>query len=121
MDVRVEVSGDVSRVAGKVTDHLFDAAAELLWNACNHGHATRCSVLVEVKMGRVRLRVSDNGSGFVPEEALERSRQQTGLGLYWIMMIARSFGGDMQIGSAPKRGSVVDVVFAESASRRGGP
>ncbi len=83
---------------------IFRVAQECLRNAVRHAAAQTISVqLADTGPSRV-LTVSDDGTGFRPDEVLlMRSRAQTGLSL--LADESRAGGADLRIRSAPGRGT----------------
>jgi signal transduction histidine kinase len=85
---------------------LVRIACEAVTNAARHGGAP----LVRVRLGRegdgLRMRVSDTGTGFDPDDP--RS-VDGGFGLVSMRERARRAGGRLRISSAPGRGTDVEV------------
>lgn len=84
---------------------LVRIACEAVTNAARHSGASRVSVNLDRDGSRVRLRVGDTGRGFDP--ALPCG----GFGLISMRERARSVGGEMQISSAPGRGSELEAAI----------
>ena len=84
-------------------DALVRIAREAVSNAARHSGAARVSLSLQ-RLGRgVRLRVSDNGSGF------DTVAQADGFGLTSMRDRATLVGGDLWISSVPGRGTEVEV------------
>ena len=113
MDVQVEVQGHLADLPASLSDKLFDIAAELLWNAYSHGGAKHCTVCLKKGKDGLRLAVTDDGCGFIPDEALESGRDRTGMGLYWIRYLASTYDGELRMKSAPGKGSSVEVIIPQ--------
>lgn len=89
-------------------DALIRIACEAIANAARHGGARL--VRVELLNGRrVRLQVSDDGSGFDP--AGVTSRDGGGFGLISMRERAHAVGGSFDVRSRPGSGTRVDVVL----------
>jgi signal transduction histidine kinase len=89
-------------------DALIRIACEAIANAARHGGAGL--VRVELLNGRrVRLQVSDGGSGFDP--AAVRSRDGGGFGLISMRERAHAVGASFEVLSRPGSGTRVDVVL----------
>jgi signal transduction histidine kinase len=89
-------------------DALIRIACEAIANAARHGGVGL--VRVELHNGRrVRLRVSDGGSGFDP--AVERSREGGGFGLVSMRERAHAVGASFEVRSRPGGGTRLDVVL----------
>jgi two-component system, NarL family, sensor histidine kinase UhpB len=90
--------GDLSPDAQVV---VYRVAQEALVNAARHSGATRVEVNLEPRDSRVRLEVSDNGSGFAFAE------EGKGLGLSGMRERALLVGGTLDIDSRPGKGTSV--------------
>ena len=89
-------------------DALIRIACEAIANAARHGGAEL--VRVELLDGRrVRLRVSDRGSGFDPVAAA--SRDGGGFGLISMRERAHAVGGSFEVQSRPGGGTRIEVVL----------
>lgn len=84
--------------------NLFRVAQESLRNVVKHGHARHVKVELVHQSGVVRLRVSDDGVGFNPEDV----REKHGLGLISMRERLRSVGGEFSIWSKPSLGTQVE-------------
>ena len=104
-DVRVEVNADdvTDTVPSEASLCLFRVAQEALSNAVRHGGANAMTVLLSARGNGLQLAVSDNGSGFDPE----RSRGRGSLGLASMRERVRLLRGQLDIESAPGRGTTV--------------
>jgi signal transduction histidine kinase len=95
-------------VPGVLTDDvalsLYRVAQEALGNAIKHSGAGRAEVELAGAPGEVRMRVSDDGSGFDPAAA-----GQEGLGLVSMRERLRFVGGEIAFGAGPSGGTRVYV------------
>jgi two-component system, NarL family, sensor histidine kinase UhpB len=82
---------------------VYRVAQEALVNAARHSGASRVEVTLEPCDSRVRLRVTDNGSGFAFAEG------DKGLGLDGMRERALLVGGALEIDSRPGRGTTVTL------------
>jgi two-component system sensor histidine kinase UhpB len=82
---------------------VYRVAQEALMNASRHSGASRIEVSLEPRDSRVRLRVSDNGSGFAFAE------EGKGLGLDGMRERALLVGGALEIDSRPGKGTTVTL------------
>jgi PAS domain S-box-containing protein len=78
---------------GKVAIDMFRVMQELLTNVARHAGATRVTVSLSGGAGGLRLRLKDDGHGFVPEQAAG------GFGLMGIRERVRHHGGQVRIES----------------------
>ena len=107
--VRVEVKGD--RIHGLLSAEaelaLYRLLQEALSNVVKHAGAEHATVRIESGPGVVVATVTDNGSGFIVEEALARR----GLGLFGMYERASYAGGRVRITSHPGQGTTVRIEF----------
>jgi signal transduction histidine kinase len=90
------------RVSAVQEEALVRIVCEAVTNAACHSGAGQVRLTLERDGPRLRLRVSDRGSGFDPATA-------SGFGLISMRERARSAGGELRISSAPGRGCVVEA------------
>jgi signal transduction histidine kinase len=108
--VEIELRLDGSAVAGPERyGDVLRIAQEPIHNALRHSGAGRIAVVLERAPGGIVLTVSDDGSGFDPDDPELRSRH---LGLTSIEERAAALGARLQIRSAPGRGTVVSLEVA---------
>ncbi len=89
-------------------DALIRIACEATSNAARHGGARIVRVELVDRRRRVRLRVSDDGSGFDPKAV---SRNGEGFGLISMRERAHAVGGTFDVDSRPGSGTMVEVVL----------
>jgi signal transduction histidine kinase len=83
---------------------LFRILQEALSNVAQHAQACALEVTLSFRPGAVRMRVQDDGRGFVPERSL-----QGHYGLRNMSERAAKVGGAARITSTPGEGTVVEV------------
>jgi signal transduction histidine kinase len=88
-------------------DALVRIACEATTNAARHGGASLVRVELLDDRRRVRLRVTDEGSGFDPTAV---RRDAGGLGLISMRERAHAVGGSFDVRSRPGAGTTVEVV-----------
>jgi signal transduction histidine kinase len=109
--------------------HLLLVVREALNNAVRHGRPGRVSVRLEGERGDLRVRIQDDGCGFVPETA-----SQPGAAHYGIAGMRErieSLGGIFALDSAPGRGTGIEITLpleprkpphaVQSEGKRGSP
>jgi PAS domain S-box-containing protein len=110
IDIAVEADPDFPRLTAKKEIALFRISQEALNNASKHAAASRITVSLGSQGGLLRLAISDDGGGFVPQDA---SPQPTGSG--WGLTIMREraelIGGSFRVSSVPGAGTTVSVDF----------
>ena len=84
---------------------LVRIACEAVGNAAHHSGAEFVSLSLRRDGSRVRLRVSDGGSGFDPAVPV------TGFGLISMRERASSVGGDLRISSVQGQGTEVEATL----------
>ena len=82
---------------------LYRIAQEALANAMHHSRATRVSVLLERREGRIVAVIEDDGVGFDPVIALHSGR----LGLLGMRERAEMLGGTLVVESSEEKGTTV--------------
>ena len=87
---------------------LFRITQEALDNAARHAHATRVSIELAEEGRKIRLMISDDGSGFQPGP-LERPGETGGWGLWVIQQRAEGIGGKLTINSHPGDGTRLTI------------
>lgn len=86
-----------------VAMHIYRIAQESVSNAVRHGHADTVRIVLSLSEEQIRLRVQDNGSGFVHDpHDLPR-----GMGLRIMHYRANILGGALEIRSVPGQGTSV--------------
>jgi signal transduction histidine kinase len=97
----------------RVETQLFGIGREALSNVMKHAQATRATVLVEYRLGRVFVEISDDGRGFDP------SAERPGhYGLESMRSRAAEIGGLLTITSIRGRGTVVRMEAPLEADRQ---
>ncbi len=83
---------------------LFRAVKEHLFNVTKHAGVKRARVTLTDRDGRLAITVSDEGRGFDPAMLVDQDVKY-GLGLSRVRERIRAIGGDLDIDSAPGKGS----------------
>lgn len=87
----------------------FRAVQEALTNVVRHAQARRVEVELRQREGGVYLTIRDDGIGFDAPAALERAARGASLGLLSMQERVLLAGGEVEIDSAPGRGTEVRV------------
>jgi len=82
---------------------LFRVAQEALRNVARHARARRVEVSLRGLDGGLQLAVQDDGAGFDPA----RGRERPSLGLASMRERVHLLGGELEIESAPGRGTSI--------------
>lgn len=97
---------------------LFRAVRELLFNVVKHAQANSVRVSVARRESRVIVSVEDDGVGFSLDG--QRSRiGSKGFGLFSIRQRLQNLGGDMDLASAPGKGTRVSLEMPLSQDSTG--
>jgi len=101
----------------RLEENLYRIAQEALNNSLKHARAGQVSVRLEEQPGLIRLRIADNGAGFVPG-----SGQSSGMGLKIMQERAAQINARLSIESAPGAGTVilVEVPYGDDSGTAGG-
>lgn len=86
---------------------ICQIANEALSNAVRHAHATRISISTQLDQNLFQIVIADDGQGF----DLETVRHHNGLGLHNIQQRARLYGGQVNIETAPGRGTRLTITI----------
>ncbi len=92
-------------ISKDITLLLFRFLKELLFNVTKHAKVRTASVEVESKGDRLCIVVSDKGAGFDSKTVLSRTADPAGFGLFNIRERLELLGGNIEIFSAPGKGS----------------
>ena len=85
----------------------FRVVQETLTNVIRHAGAKVVTVKLEVTPEQVRIEVRDDGCGFDPSAALSAVAGRRRLGLAGMRERMDLLGGELEIDSAPGRGTTV--------------
>jgi two-component system, NarL family, sensor histidine kinase UhpB len=99
---RLETEGDPADLDEEKQTVIYRIAQEALTNAGRHAGASHVEVALTAVGEGARLRVADDGSGFDP-----RLAREGGLGLEGMAERARLVGGELDLRTAPGRGTEV--------------
>ena len=92
------------RLPSETETTLYRIAQEALTNAARHSRATRVDVILERRDAQVVLIIEDNGVGFDPTRT---PADRLGFGLVGMQERAALVGAQLQIESAPGKGTTV--------------
>jgi signal transduction histidine kinase len=83
---------------------VYRAAAEAVRNVQRHANASRVTVTLAKDTAAVRLEVTDDGTGFSPEQR-EHRREQGHVGLSLLAELAARSGAELDVRSTPGSGT----------------
>ncbi len=104
LTVILDVEPGLTLASEDVALLLFRSVRELLFNTVKHAGVKEAALRVRRQDGNVEIEVSDEGAGFVPMPTDAMSRGG-GFGLFSVRERIGLLGGQMEIDSAPGRGS----------------
>ncbi len=105
LNVILQTQGSTAPESEDIRVLLFQSVRELLFNASKHAGVKTVEVCLRKTDDHVEMTVSDKGAGFDPEATIPREGQTSGFGLFSIRERLSQLGGEMEIDSAPGRGS----------------
>ncbi len=104
-----DIKGDFDHLPSGLRRSLYRMAQEAVANAARHSGVDCAKVCLMISNGEVHLMIVDEGRGFDPAIALERSINREHFGLQGIQERARMLGGDCEIQSQPGAGTRILV------------
>jgi two-component system sensor histidine kinase UhpB len=104
IEARLRTEGDPASLDDEKQTVIYRIAQEALANAGRHAGAAHVDVALTAVESGARLRVADDGSGFDPATA-----RRGGLGLEGMAERARLVGGELDLRSAPGRGTEITL------------
>jgi CheY-like chemotaxis protein len=116
-NIAVSVNADprANPEASDVRILLFEGVRELLFNAVKHAHVDQVDINLALGPGdTIYIQVNDDGVGFDSSATLHQ--QQTGLGLFSIRERLALLGGQLDIQSAPGKGSRFTLTLRRTGS-----
>lgn len=96
-----------SRLTEEARTIVFQAVREIFNNMIKHAQAANAYVDIAEVDGRLQVQVRDDGVGFDPAKAKWSAEQTSGFGLFNIRERLQQLGGEMEIDSAPGRGTTI--------------
>ena len=108
VQARCECSGVPDDLAPDVSLCLFRILQEGLHNVAKHSHATRINIQLNGTSDCLRLTISDNGVGFVQNNA----RTRPGLGLISMRERLHLIGGRFVITAKPGFGTRIEAIVS---------
>ena len=113
--VQIELESDRERYALDAEQQLlvYRIVQEALRNVWKHSRAERCTVRLDTAESLIRIAIVDDGTGFPardPNDLVSSGK----LGLMGMQERAHLLGGNLDIDSAPGRGTTVILTIPES-------
>ena len=112
--VHVTITGQPVELPSATKHHLLRIAQEAITNAVRHASAHTIAINLAYAPDSIALSVTDDGCGFVPSAALANGIGH--FGLRGLRGRAGKINGDLQVDSAPGRGTTVSVTVSGPVS-----
>ncbi len=90
---------------------LFKSVNELLTNCVKYAQASKITITVERRMGKLAIVVADDGVGFDTNKLESVDTERGGFGLFSIRERLRYFGGEMSIVSILNCGTTITIAI----------
>lgn len=123
LQIRFLNENPISLMRNDLTILLFRSVQELFFNVLKHSGEKSAAIRIEKENRRLRVIVSDHGSGFDPETVLKDSDAAQKFGLVSIHERLLYLGGRMELESGPASGTRVSLIvpLQEDESAEKGP
>lgn len=102
------VSGKDKRLPPHTEVTIFRVFQQSLNNVRDHAQATHVQMSLDIGNDRVTASIEDDGVGFDVAEAMAASQQRKTIGLSTMQERIEMLGGELQVDSAPDKGTRVD-------------
>jgi signal transduction histidine kinase len=116
LEAAVRISGAVDCLPFDLQRTLLRVVQEALANVQRHAMASRVSLVLRQRAGRVLLRVSDNGKG-IADVTAGGEPQRLGVGIRGMRARLRQFGGELRIKTTSTGTTLVAIVRLTARSR----
>jgi signal transduction histidine kinase len=107
--VNFAVDGMLDRQPAEIDITAFRLVQEAVTNIVRHAHAKHVEVSLNVTPTELTLRISDDGTGYVADEALANAVSGVSLGMISMHERAALLGGKCEFTSTKSVGSIVQV------------
>jgi signal transduction histidine kinase len=114
--VELSIEGRAHRTDAEVETELLRIAQEAVRNAVKHAGAAHIRLDLAYEPGRIVLRVSDDGCGFVPDDFDPPPATGEQLGLVTMRERAERVRGILTVRSRPGAGTTVEAAIPVAAS-----
>jgi PAS domain S-box-containing protein len=104
IECTIAISGEELELKEPYASALFRILQESLTNVARHARARHVEVRLDVSSETIDMSIRDDGSGFIPAEAMRKS-----FGLRGQRERASMLGGEVRIDSKPGQGTAVHV------------
>lgn len=108
---QLEVVGEPYHLGPNREACLYRVAKEAVSNIVRHAQARQFTVRIEYGIDRVALTVTDDGRGFIVEDAIDGRTEGSGMGLRSIRERVRRESGVVRMDSSPGNGTSITVTL----------
>ncbi len=109
IDCRVQNDGQLKKLDKDLQVVLFQAVRELLVNVTKHANAKRARIRLWKEANKILIHLEDDGVGFDVSAVAPSAVEHTGFGLFSIRERLSMSGGQLEIDSAPGKGTRVTL------------
>lgn len=109
VDVKLEINGDEQLINISGKRGLYRIICEATGNAIRHGKCSCITINLDIENEFIKLDISDNGAGFVIDDA--GNKEGGGLGLYNMKRIVSLYDGEIHISSELGKGTAVNILL----------
>ncbi len=113
LQAELKVIGEPKRFAPVVENNLLRIGQEAIANAAKHAQAKRIEVVLKFEERQFEMCVSDDGCGFDPSHP---PASEGGFGLVGMRERVTELNGELNVSSAPGKGSIVKLTMPLSIS-----
>ena len=114
---KLEIVGVERTLSPSAEACLYRVAKEAVSNSVRHSGAHRLGVQIEYADCAIVLTITDDGTGFLAEEADRKALPGTGMGLRSMRERMAAAGGTLSVTSVPGEGTVVRAELPMEAAR----
>jgi signal transduction histidine kinase/streptogramin lyase len=107
IEIDVNDGPEIGRLTPEIEIAAFRVVQEAVTNVIRHARATKATVTVSRKNGRLELSVLDDGRGFEVGDTIDRAAAGQALGLLGMQERIGALGGELEISSNPGSGTLI--------------
>jgi signal transduction histidine kinase len=109
IDAQVEITGKVLPMDAKYSVNIFRIVQEALTNIKKHSKATRVRVTIQFAPNRIKVRIQDNGCGFILPKSSSELTSSGKLGLIGMQQRTQFIEGTIKIQSMVGDGTTISM------------
>jgi signal transduction histidine kinase len=111
-NINVQVRGEniVERFSPEIDILLYRCVQEALNNVTKHSEATNVIIEIVQEEQEIRMRIKDNGKGFVAKEPSEENMNGSSIGLFGMKERVSLMNGSLKIHSEENKGSELEIL-----------